>query len=65
MGFLLLVGFATQTASLWLQVAGDMRKVHVIMNGIEGKLTAILPVKELRVRRQSGSKETGRGGCVT
>lgn len=51
MGFLLLIGFAAQTACLWLQVTGDMRKVWVIMGGIEAPLTAI-PAEELRARHQ-------------
>lgn len=40
-----------QTASLWLQVTGGIRKVYTIMNGTEGKRIAI-PEKKLRVHHQ-------------
>lgn len=50
------LGFATQNASLCLQVAGDIRKVYMVMSGIEGKLTAI-PIKELRVCHQDQKME--------
>ena len=51
-----MIGFATQTASLWLQVPGDMKEVYMIMNGSSNTRTKGLQMKPAVVRIKTNKR---------